>query len=119
MFIVLLSISAVQVGWGKVGMELLRAVSADARRVSGEIPGHWTARELSEFFFGRGDLAVLASMWTCLFHDVGGLGRDRKHHCTLARYLREAGEGAYADASEKHMAEHRVAPVPASVYAGR
>ena len=103
---------------GKWGWTLLRAVSVDSGGFLEEIPEHWTARELSEFLFGRGDLAVLASMWTCLFHDVGGSARDRKHHGAL-RYLREAREGGFANASEKYMAEHGVAPVPAFVYKER
>jgi hypothetical protein len=59
----------VQVDWGVMSKCDLRSVCCDERGHLDAFPDIYSAKEISEFLFGRGDLAMLASMWACLWGD--------------------------------------------------
>lgn len=58
------------IDWGTFPVGFLQDCSADERQFLSAFPAAWTARDASEFVFGRGDLPLFVSMWACLWNDV-------------------------------------------------
>ena len=60
----------VKVDWEKVTVADLRRLFPDQGKHLDIFPQTWSAAELSRFVFDRSDLAIMASCYACLWHDV-------------------------------------------------
>ena len=60
----------VKVDWEKVTVVDLRRLFPDQGKHLDIFPKTWSAAELSRFVFDRSDLAIIASCYACLWHDV-------------------------------------------------
>jgi len=56
--------------WSTVSKASLQAMSADAKENLAQVPDAWKASEISFFFTGRADWALLASVYPCLWGEV-------------------------------------------------
>ena len=60
----------VKVNWEEVTVADIRRLFPDMGEHLAVFPETWSAAEMSRFLFGRPDLAILASCYACLWHDV-------------------------------------------------
>jgi len=56
--------------WSTVSKASLQSMSADAKENLEEVPDAWQASQISTFFTGRTDWALLASVYPCLWGEV-------------------------------------------------
>ena len=59
-----------RVDWEKMTVADLRRIFPDAGEHLKDFPQQWSVADLSMFLFDRADLAIFASCYACLWHDV-------------------------------------------------
>jgi len=60
----------VRVDWDKMTVDDLSRLFPDQGKHLDDFPEQWSAAQLSKFLFDRADLAIFASCYSCLWHDV-------------------------------------------------
>ncbi len=64
--------------WSDVTVEMMERIMPDQTGYLEPIPRGWTCEELSNFVFGRGDMAMYASMYACLWKSVERLTKPKQ-----------------------------------------
>jgi hypothetical protein len=85
----------VKADWGDMSKNELCSFCCDERGHLAAFPDEWSAEEISEFLFGRGDLAMLASMWSCLWGDCFNASAPSRGEGDKEREEREANQEAF------------------------
>ena len=111
-----------QVDWQDVTRFELISLCADEREHLAAFPENWTARDISEFIFHRGDLPLLVSMWGCLwggaFHEASrSAGEDGDEESTEKAFVRFVRTGSYQKTAERLHSSYGVWCCPALVKA--
>lgn len=63
--------------WRRLTVRDLMAICPDQSNFFAPIPPHWSCEELSNFVFGRPDMALYASMYACLWKDVRATSKKK------------------------------------------
>jgi serine/threonine protein kinase len=73
-----LCFGAVQADWTSVYVPMLKDMGPDENMYLDAFPSTWSIAEVSRFLFARDDMGIFASMYACLWHDVGSAWPDRR-----------------------------------------
>ena len=102
-----LCFGAVQADWTSVHASMLKDMGPDENVHLAAFPSTWSIAEISRFLFARDDMGIFASMYACLWHDVGRSWPDRQDEVLELISTGTVGERASALA---HSANHAYCP---------
>ncbi len=105
----LLAETGTDIDWGVVSLARLRLVSADQSSCLDSFPEDWTAKEVSEFIFGRPDWGIFVSAYNCLWLEAAAGCRGPQ---ALAKLLDAVASPAFASAVSLFAVGHGVSPHP-------